>query len=91
VRFEIDGKQRNSKTQHHGVNPSTGEQLWTVPLATKSDLDDAVRSARRAFESFSQTSLEERKMLLSAFRDCLLANAERMTDLLCAETGKPVS
>jgi acyl-CoA reductase-like NAD-dependent aldehyde dehydrogenase len=33
------------------MNPATGEQLTTVPDANAEDVDHAVQSARRAFES----------------------------------------
>lgn len=35
--------------------------------------------------------MAERKEMLGKFKDALLANSDEMTELLCAETGKPVS
>lgn len=86
----VDGKPRGGSGKHHGVNPATGEELWAVPIATQQDVEDAVASAETAFESYSQVPFEKRKELLSKFRDHYMAHVDEMTDLLCAETGKPV-
>lgn len=86
----IDGQLRGAKNQHHGINPSTSEELWPVPIATQQDVDDAVVSAEKAFQKYKLTSLEKRKELLGKFCDAYKENAEQMIDLLCKETGKPV-
>lgn len=86
----VDGKQRSSKSQHHGINPATSEELWAVPIGTQQDVDDAVASAQKAFEKYRYTSLEKRKELLQKFSDAYMSHAEEMIDLLCKETGKPV-
>lgn len=86
----VDGKPRGAKSQHHGINPATSEQLWPVPIATQQDVDDAVESAEKAFQKYRYTSLEQRKELLQKFCDAYKAHTEEMTDLMCKETGKPV-
>ena len=85
----INGQQRSAKDQHHGIDPSTGNKLWPVPIGNQKDVDEAVAAAKTAFETYKTTSLEERKELLAKFKDALLAHSEEMTELLCAETGKP--
>jgi hypothetical protein len=87
----VDGQPRSSKNKHRGINPATGEELWEVPIGNQQDVDDAVVSAQKAFETWSQTPLEKRKETLSKFRDHYMSYADEMVDLLCAETGKPVS
>src|ERR1700736_4539910 len=47
------------------VNPATEEAMYEVALGSKADVDKAVAAAKRAFETFSQTSREERVALLS--------------------------
>lgn len=87
----IDGKPRGGKDQHYGIDPSTGEKLWPVPIGGQKDVDDAVAAAKKAFESYRETTIQHRKELLQKFKDALLAHSEEMTELLCTETGKPVS
>lgn len=86
----IDGKPRGAKSQHQGINPATTEKLWDVPIGTQEDVDDAVKSATKAFESWKKTPIEKRKEYLQQWCDLLMAHSDDMTDLLCKETGKPV-
>ncbi|KAL9095863.1 MAG: hypothetical protein Q9165_001860 [Trypethelium subeluteriae] len=85
----IDGKPRDAKTYTNGVDPTTGEKSWDVPVATEQDLNDAVRSAQKAFESWSQVPVEERKDKLRAFTDLYTEYKEEFTNLLIKESGKP--
>lgn len=47
-------------------------------------------AAQRAFEKWSQTDIEKRKELLKKYKEHLAAHVDEMTELLKAETGKPV-
>lgn len=87
----VDGKQRSSKNIHNGINPATGEKLWDVPIGNQQDVDDAVEAAEKAFEAWSQKPVGERKEMLQKFMDLYMNYEKEMTDLLCKETGKPVS
>jgi acyl-CoA reductase-like NAD-dependent aldehyde dehydrogenase len=87
----VAGKQVNSDNKHQGINPATGEELWTVPIASQQDVDAAVESATMAFETFRFVPVEKRKELLQKYCDLWTENAEEMINLLCKETGKPVS
>ena len=87
----IDGKPRNAKNHTNGVNPSTGEKLWDVPVATEEDLNDAVQSAQTAFESWSQVPIEQRKEKIKSFFDLYEEYKGEFTKLLMKENGKPVS
>lgn len=72
------------------INPATNEKLWSVPIATSQDVDDAVESAQRAFETWSETPFKKRNELVNKFKEHYLSYADEMTDLMCKETGKPV-
>lgn len=87
----VDGKPRGADKQHKGINPVNGEELWEVPIATKQDVDDAVASASKAFQSWSQVPIETRKEKIQKFCDLFSNYNEEFTDLLIKETGKPVS
>lgn len=86
----VDGQKRTSKNVHHGVNPTTGEENWDCPIASRQDLDDAVEAANKAFTSWSQTTIEKRKELIKKFMELYGAYEQEFTDLLIKETGKPV-
>ena len=85
----VDGKPRSSSKSYHGINPSTEEDLWDVPLASEQDLDDAVDAARKAFLGWSKTSFEERSRLLKEYAEALRSHEKDLTNLVMKETGKP--
>lgn len=87
----VDGKQQGSSEIHHGIDPSTGQKLWDVPIASEKDLNDAVESAKKAFPSWRDTPVEKRKEALLKFGDLMTAHQEELTNVMCKETGKPVS
>ena len=87
----INGELRIADQTHNGINPATREKLWNVPCATETDVDDAVKCARKAFPSWSQTSWDERCNVVRRYAEAYLNVEEEMTELLMKETGKPVS
>ena len=66
MQFYIDGAWVDPavKKSTPVVNPATEEAMYEVALGSKADVDKAVAAAKRAFETFSQTSREERVALL---------------------------
>jgi aldehyde dehydrogenase (NAD+) len=62
----IDGRWVDSEggKRHLVTNPATEEPCTEITLGSKADADKAVAAARRTFETFSQTSVEERAALL---------------------------
>lgn len=87
----VDGKPRYSSRLHNGINPASKEKLWDVPIASEQDVDDAVAAAQRAFKSWKKTSMEERRHCMARFLSLWAVYENEATDVLCAETGKPVS
>jgi aldehyde dehydrogenase (NAD+) len=73
------------------LNPATEEPVSEVVLGTDEDVDRAVIAAREAFESFSQTTKEERLALLKRIQE---EYAKRIPDIAKAisdEMGCPIS
>ena len=61
--FYIDGKWV-APTQPRDfavINPATEEQIATISLGSAADVDKAVAAAKRAFDSFSETTIEQRR------------------------------
>lgn len=86
----VDGQPRGGKAKYNGINPATKEKLWDVPIATQQDVEGAVSAARKAFPSWSKTPFEQRAKLLVQFADAYEGYEKEFTDLMVAETGKPV-
>ncbi|KAH9863670.1 hypothetical protein J1614_009602 [Plenodomus biglobosus] len=85
----VDGKKRGSDKTHHGINPSTGKELWGVPVASEKDLDDAVAAAKKAFPAWRDAGIEKRKEVMGKLVELYSQYTEEFTTLLCAELGRP--
>lgn len=72
------------------INPSTGEVLASVQVASPSDVDAAVRSARQAFPAWATTPPLERARRLREAAARIRANAVDLALLDAADCGNPV-
>jgi malonate-semialdehyde dehydrogenase (acetylating)/methylmalonate-semialdehyde dehydrogenase len=70
------------------TNPATGEVSSRVRLASREDVDHAVRAAREGFRAWRQAPLARRARVLFAFRDLLEAHADELARVVTAEHGK---
>ncbi|QJD87703.1 NAD-dependent succinate-semialdehyde dehydrogenase [Cohnella herbarum] len=71
-------------------NPATGEQITTVPVGGAEDAKAAIEAAYGAFPGWSRTSAEERSVYLRRIYDLIVANADRLAEIMTLEQGKPV-
>jgi acyl-CoA reductase-like NAD-dependent aldehyde dehydrogenase len=69
---------------------STEEVIGSVPEGTAEDVDRAVRAARRAFEGWSQTTVEQRADHLDKLSQGLAARIDEIAHLIAAEVGMPL-
>jgi betaine-aldehyde dehydrogenase len=72
------------------LNPATGEVIAQMPLSGEEDVDRAVKAARKAFESFSQTTPGERSQLMLNLADALEDHADEISEIEAANAGKPI-
>jgi malonate-semialdehyde dehydrogenase (acetylating)/methylmalonate-semialdehyde dehydrogenase len=88
----IDGKEVTDAVRYGDVfNPATGAVQRRVAMASAEDVDAAVRSARRAFASWSEQSLTRRTAILFRFRELLAANAGELATVVTSEHGKTLA
>jgi aldehyde dehydrogenase (NAD+) len=71
------------------VNPATEEVYGRISLGTAADVDRAVTAARRAFQSYSQTSREERLDLLRAVLAEFKNRHDDVAEAIMDEMGAP--
>lgn len=86
----IDGDRLRSSKVEQGVNPRNSEALWSAPIASTGDLDDAVRAATRAFKKWSQTSWSQRQTYILDLVKALESQRALIESILAKETGKSV-
>ena len=72
------------------VNPATEERIYDVAVGSKADVDKAVAAARRAFETFSVTTREERIELLGKIIEAYKARAKDIALAISDEMGAPM-
>lgn len=69
-------------------NPATGEQQAQVGLASTAEMDAAIATAKAAFPSWRATSLSRRSEILFRFRELVVANRDKIAQLVSIEHGK---
>lgn len=77
-------------TTFKAYNPSNGELLATCADAGKEDVDRAVKAAWKAFESWKNTSVNERATMLLKIADLIDANTEKIAMVETLDNGKPI-
>ncbi|HEY4134020.1 MAG TPA: aldehyde dehydrogenase family protein, partial [Alphaproteobacteria bacterium] len=73
------------------VNPATEEVAGQVSLGSKADVDRAVAAARQAFETYSQTTPQERMALLQRIIEVYETRIGEFAQAMTAEMGSPAS
>jgi tRNA(Ile)-lysidine synthetase-like protein len=94
VGLPIDGRERATREGWTVPvrSPATGEPLWELPDAGPEDAQDAVEAAWRAVHATGwSTDGPLRVKALLGFREALLAESDRLAELLATETGVPVA
>ena len=72
-------------------NPATGEVYGKLPNSSKADVENAYKSAKAAFPSWSQTTLEERSRILIRISELLESNLQRLAEAESKDNGKPIT
>ena len=72
-------------------NPATRAEIGRVPQTSADEVRTAVERSREAFRSWSKTSFATRRLLIMKARDVILAQMDKIAELISAESGKPVA
>ena len=91
-KFYIDGAWVDpvAKKSLPVINPATEEAVAEIALGSAADVDKAVAAARRAFDSFSQTSRQERIELLTAIIESYKKRMKDIGGAISDEMGAPL-
>jgi aldehyde dehydrogenase (NAD+) len=73
------------------ISPSTEEPVSQIKVATKGEVDRAAKAARKAFTTFSQTSVAERLALLGRIAEGYKKRVPDFGRAMAEEMGAPVS
>ncbi|MEC8299089.1 MAG: aldehyde dehydrogenase family protein [Pseudomonadota bacterium] len=86
----INGELVPGASTMHVLNPATEEVLTDCPRSSEEQLNEAVRAAKEAFSSWSQTKIKDRKEIVLKIADIVEANAQELAQILTEEQGKPI-
>jgi aldehyde dehydrogenase (NAD+) len=93
LKFYIDGMWVDPATPAmlDVVNPATEESFARISLGAASDVDRAVRAARRAFPGYAETSVEQRLTWLRAIIDGFRVRLPELARTMTLEMGSPIT
>jgi succinate-semialdehyde dehydrogenase / glutarate-semialdehyde dehydrogenase len=93
LQLYIDGKfiDADGRKTQSIVNPSTMAELGLLPHATREDLDLALSSAQKAFETWRKTSPMERSKILRKTADILRERQKEIAIGITLDQGKPLA
>lgn len=87
----INGKVREAANRYiDSINAASGEVLAQIGRGGEEDIDLAVKSARKAFPGWAETSIEQRSALLNKIADVLEENQERLKLIESMDTGRAI-
>ena len=92
LQFYIEGKWVDPVTPKSlaVINPADEEPFARISLGSAADVDKAVGAARRAFESFSRTTKDERITLLQSILGVYQKRYGDMVQAISREMGAPL-
>lgn len=92
TKFYINGKWVDPVTPRtlEVLDPSTEEACATISLGSEADVDLAVAAAKAAFDSFSQTSVEERVEMLERLAAIFQRRIGEIAEAIRLEMGAPI-
>lgn len=77
--------------RHEVIDPSTEQPCTEITLGTAADVDKAVAAAKKAFNSWSQTSIEERAAILEKIIAGMKTRLPELAAATSREMGAPIS
>jgi lactaldehyde dehydrogenase/glycolaldehyde dehydrogenase len=87
----IDGAWETGPSTLHVINPANAEAFAQVGVASTSQVEHALSSARRALKAWSRLTGVERGRVLRAWERLVLKHSERLAQVITLEVGKPIA
>jgi len=91
--FYIDGKWFHPTEVRDlaAINPTTEEPIAILSLGNAADIDRAVAAAKKALDSYAETTVDERVALLRRIIEVYRSKSEEMAQAISLEMGAPIS
>ncbi len=72
------------------INPATEQSIGKISMGSAEDVDRAVKAARKAFETYSRTTREERIALLENIIRVFKTRQDELATTISSEVGAPM-
>jgi succinate-semialdehyde dehydrogenase/glutarate-semialdehyde dehydrogenase len=83
--------QSDDETTLEVQNPATGELLGKIPRMGQQEARRAIEAANRAWPEWRKKTAKQRSIILRAWHDLMLENADDLALILTSEQGKPLA
>ncbi len=92
VQFYINGEWVDPVNPQHldVINPATEESIAKIAMGNSDDVNKAVAAAKNAFDSFSQTSKEDRLSLMAKILEVYQSRYDEIAETISSEMGAPL-
>jgi acyl-CoA reductase-like NAD-dependent aldehyde dehydrogenase len=80
----------NKTSEIVSTDPATGEEIGRLPVASSSDVAEALKRARQVQPMWAKRSYKERAGVIMRARAIALAEVEEIAALISRESGKPI-
>ena len=100
IQFQDFGEQKNWITGNHQnsnsgntisvISPYFDKEIATVPDSNFSDLDNAVKSAKKAFPDWASRSIRDRADVMFNLKSIMEKNLEELSHLIALDNGKTI-
>ena len=88
IEHRIGGKPVSSDRYADVYNPALGSVVARVPLATPGLVDDAVRTAGTAFDTWRHVSVAKRQRMMFTLRELMVRHTDDLARIITTEHGK---
>jgi len=86
----VDGKWINEGKKFPIINPSTGETLSEIQIATQEVLDQAIKAAKKAQINWSKVAIKDRAAIILKLADIAEQSLEMYAKIDCYNVGNTI-
>lgn len=88
----ISGKFRDGSSEnvYDVLNPSNLETLGKLKFTNSKDIEEAIHSAKNAFEIWHKTTAYDRSVLIRKIANCMYKQVDQLAEQISLELGKPL-
>ena len=73
------------------ITPIDNSVYLERPLSTEAEIDKVIESSKKSFQSWKNTSIEDRITIINKFIDNLIALKPEVSKEICWQIGRPIS